>query len=72
MCRESGESKPVCRGDLIFDYRGRKWGWFCADGGNAVSACTGADAPDLDAVAFVPGKPWCAPDGATSFVGICK
>jgi hypothetical protein len=72
MCRESGESKPVCRGDLILDYRGGKWGWFCAYGGKAISACTGADAPDLDAVAFVPGKPWCAPDGATSFVGTCK
>ena len=72
MCRESGESKPVCRGDLVFDYRGGKWNWFCAYGGKAISACTGADAPDLDAVSFVPGKPWCAPEGATSFTGICK
>jgi len=72
MCRESGESKPVCRGDLIYDYRGGKWGWFCAYGGRAISACTGADAPDLDAFAFIPGKPYCMPDGATSFAGICK
>ena len=72
MCRESGESKPVCRGDLVFDYRGGKWGWFCAYGGKAILACTGADAPDLDAFAFIPGKPYCMPDGATAFAGICK
>jgi hypothetical protein len=71
MCRESGESKPVCRGDLVFDYRGGKWAWFCAYGGGALYACTAADAPELDAAAFVPGKPWCAPEGATSFTGVC-
>ena len=71
-CKEAGESKPICRGEMILDYRGGKWGWFCAYGGTAVSACTGADAPDLDAFAFIPGKPYCMPDGATSFAGICK
>jgi hypothetical protein len=71
-CKEAGESTPICRGDLILDYRGGKWGWFCAYGGKAVSACTGADAPDLDAFAFIPGKPYCMPDGAKSFAGICK
>jgi hypothetical protein len=72
ICKEVGESKPICRGDLILDYRGGKWGWFCAYGGKAVSACTGADAPDLDAFAFIPGKPYCMPDGAKSFTGICR
>jgi hypothetical protein len=71
-CREAGESKPICRGEMILDYRKGAWGWFCAYGGSAVYACTAADAPDLDAVGFVPGKPWCAPAGATRFVGICK
>jgi hypothetical protein len=71
-CREAGESQPICRGEMILDYRKGKWGWFCDYGGKALYACTAADAPDLDAVGFVPGKPWCAPDGATSFVGLCK
>jgi hypothetical protein len=71
MCKEAGESTPICRGDLILDYRGGKWGWFCAYGGKAIHACTGADAPDLDAFAFVPGKPYCMPEGATSFAGVC-
>ena len=71
-CREAGESSPICRGELILDYRAGKWGWFCAYGGKAIRACTAADAPDLDAFAFVPGKPYCMPDGATSFAGICK
>jgi hypothetical protein len=55
-----------------------RWGsnkdgsWRCVDGGAALFACTSADAPDLDAVGFVPGKPWCMAAGATSFVGACK
>lgn len=71
-CRESGESKPLCRGELILDYRARKWGWFCAYGGTSLQACTAADAPELDAAAFVPGKPWCAASDAAAFVGTCE
>ena len=71
-CREAGESQPACQGELILDYRAGKWGWFCAYGGKAQYACTAADAPELDAAAFVPGKPWCAHEGATSFIGVCK
>jgi len=72
VCRERSESPPICRGDLILDYRNRRWGWFCSYGGPAMRACTAADAPDLDTGAFIPGKPWCMPAGATSFVGVCK
>jgi hypothetical protein len=71
-CGEAGESPPPCRGELILDYRNKRWGWFCAYGGKPVYACTAADAPELDAAAFIPGKPYCMPDGATSFVGTCR
>jgi hypothetical protein len=72
VCRERSEVAPACRGELILDYRNRKWGWFCAYGGMATFSCNAADAPDLDTGAFIPGKPWCMPQGATSFVGVCK
>ena len=71
-CQERSESLPVCGGELILDYRNRQWGWFCAYGGPATQACTETTAPELDAFAFVPGKPYCMPEGATSFTGICK
>jgi hypothetical protein len=71
-CREAGESQPICRGEMILDYRKGKWGWFCDYGGKALFACTAADAPVLDAAGFVPGKPFCAPSGATSFAGVCN
>lgn len=71
-CQERSESLPVCSGELILDYRNRKWGWFCAYGGPATQACTETKAPELDAFAFIPGKPYCMPDDATSFVGVCK
>ncbi len=71
-CREAGETLPLCRGTLVFDYRDRKWGWFCEYGGAPVYACTAVDAPVLDGAAFVPGRPWCASTDAQSFVGLCK
>ena len=72
VCRERSEAAPACRGELILDYRNHRWGWFCAYGGPAIEACTAADAPELDTGAFIPGKPWCMPAGAGSFVGVCK
>ena len=71
-CREGGQSGAACRGKLILDYRGGKWGWFCSYGGPPVFACTAADAPELDAVGFVPGKPYCMPSDAATFVGVCN
>jgi len=47
---------------------------YCTGPINGLSlypSCTLDDSPQLDAVAFVPGKPWCMPAGATSFVGVC-
>jgi hypothetical protein len=38
---------------------------------NPYPSCALDDSPHLDAVAFVPGKPWCMPAGATSFTGVC-
>jgi hypothetical protein len=67
-CVKRSEGLPRCRGALVYSTKG----WRCVDGGPALFACTSADAPDLDAVGFVPGKPWCMAAGATSFVGACK
>jgi hypothetical protein len=72
VCPKEFEAVPQCRGALAWTTRKGVTGWFCRGGGEALYQCTPEDAPDLDAVAFVPGKPWCAPDGATSFVGVCK
>jgi hypothetical protein len=72
VCPKDFEVAPACRGALVWTRRKGVTGWFCRGGGEALYACTAADAPDLDAVAFIPGKPWCAPEGATSFVGVCK
>ncbi|MCX7031072.1 MAG: hypothetical protein NTU62_13260, partial [Spirochaetes bacterium] len=72
-CRKSAEPAPACRGSLVFYANSLKdYGWKCVDGGKAVRQCLAADAPDLDGVGFIPGKPWCAPAGATSFIGVCK
>lgn len=72
-CFKAAEGAPACRGSLVFVVNSsRNWGWRCVDGGAALKQCTAADAPDFDTVGFVPGKPWCAPAGATSFVGVCK
>ena len=71
-CGEAGESQPLCRGELIFDYRNKHWGWFCAYGGKPVFACTATDSPELDAAAFIPGKPYCMAADATSFAGPCR
>jgi hypothetical protein len=72
VCRERSETLPACRGELVLDWRDRRWGWFCAFGGPAIRACTAADAPELDTAAFVPGKPWCMPASAKTFVGVCR
>ncbi len=72
VCPREFEGAPQCRGALIWTKRKGVTGWFCRGGGEALYQCIAADAPDFDAVAFVPGKPWCAPEGATSFVGVCK
>ena len=72
-CRKSAEPAPACRGSLVFYVNSlRDYGWKCVDGGKAVRQCLAADAPDLDGVGFIPGKPWCAPAGTTSFIGVCK
>jgi hypothetical protein len=71
-CRDGGQSGAACRGTLILDYRNGKWGWFCSYGGPPIFACTAADAPELDAVGFVPGKPYCMPSDATAFAGVCN
>ena len=53
-------------------YRGGRWAWFCAYGGKALFGCTPVDAPKLDIAALIPGKPYCIPDGAKSFAGVCN
>ncbi len=72
VCPKEFEGAPKCRGALVWTKRKGVTGWFCRGGGEALYQCIADDAPDLDAAAFVPGKPWCAPEGATSFVGVCK
>ena len=72
VCPQEFEGAPPCRGALAWTKRKGVLGWFCRGGGEALYQCTPDDAPDLDAAAFIPGKPWCAPAGAASFVGVCK
>jgi len=72
VCPRESESLPNCRGSLTWTKRKDVWGWYCRGGGEALYACLPEDAPDLDAVQFIPGKPWCAAADATSFVGVCK
>jgi hypothetical protein len=72
VCPKEFERAPTCLGKLVWQKKHGTWGWFCRGGGEAISACTAADAPDLDAIGFVPGKPWCMPADATTFVGVCK
>ena len=72
VCPKEFERAPTCLGKLVWHKRRGTWGWFCRGGGEAISACVAADAPELDSVGFVPGKPWCASADATSFVGVCK
>ncbi len=71
VCAKRFEVGLPCRGLLVWPQSKEAPGWRCVDGGAAVFACTGADAPDLDAAGFVPGRPWCAPPDATSFIGVC-
>ncbi|MCX7031071.1 MAG: hypothetical protein NTU62_13255 [Spirochaetes bacterium] len=72
-CLKRAEGAPACRGSLIYVVKSaRDFGWRCVDGGAALNQCTAADAPDLDAVGFIPGKPYCMPAAATSFVGVCQ
>jgi hypothetical protein len=72
VCPKEFERAPTCLGKLVWQKKHGAWGWYCRGGGEALFACTAADAPDLDAVSFISGKPWCMPEGATSFVGVCK
>ena len=72
VCPKEFERAPTCLGQLVWQKKHGTWGWYCRGGGEALFACTAADAPDLDAVSFISGKPWCMPAGATSFVGVCK
>ncbi len=71
VCAKKSEVGLPCRGLLIWPQSKDTPGWRCVEGGAAVFACTAADAPDLDAAGFVPGRPWCAPNDATSFIGSC-
>ena len=72
VCPKEFERAPACLGQLAWHKKHGTWGWYCRGGGEALYACTAADAPELDAAGFVIGKPWCMPEGATSFVGVCK
>ena len=72
-CLKRAEGAPACRGSLVYVVNSaRDYGWRCVGGGAALNLCMAADAPDIDAVGFVPGRPWCMAAGATSFVGACK
>ena len=72
VCPKEYEDGTPCRGALVWGKRQNVTGWFCRGGGEALYDCLPQDAPDLDAVGFVPGKPWCAPADAKAFVGMCK
>jgi hypothetical protein len=72
VCPKQYEASPGCRGSLVWTKRNNVEGWYCRGGGEALYACTADDAPELDAIGFVPGKPWCAPDGVLSFIGVCR
>ena len=72
VCPRQNEGTPQCRGKLAWSSRKGVWGWFCRGGGEALRACVADDAPDLDSVTFIPGKPWCAKPGATAFLGVCR
>ncbi len=71
-CPKANEVGTPCRGSLVWSKRQGVTGWFCRGGGEALYACLAEDSPDLDAVGFIPGKPWCMAPGASRFVGVCK
>jgi hypothetical protein len=72
ICPKAFEVLPQCRGKLVWTKRRGVQGWFCRGGEEALYACTPDDAPELDSVAFVPGKPWCAKATDKAFIGVCK
>ena len=72
VCPKKYEVGAACIGSLVYDEREGVWGWYCRGGGEALFACQAEDSPDIDAVGFVPTRPWCMSPEATTFVGICK
>jgi hypothetical protein len=64
VCPKANEVGTSCRGSLVWGKRQNVTGWFCRGGGEALYACLADDSPDLDAVGFIPGKPWCMAQGA--------
>ena len=72
VCPKKHEVGAPCLGSLVYGEREGVWGWYCRGGGEALFACQAEDSPDLDAVGFVPTRPWCMAPEATTFVGICK
>jgi hypothetical protein len=68
VCEAEAPDPLECAGDPA--WRWWRLGWRCAGGGPAQRACRPEDAPELDAIGFVPGRPWCFRSDEP-FAGVC-
>lgn len=61
---------PRCAGGMMV-FTGGPPGedWACAGDLPASRLCAAADAPEIDVVALVPGRPWCAQEAKDLFLG---